>query len=125
MGRRNEFDVGIDEIMEKLQFQKHIQNSNIPPELKAKYANINNLVKMGLKVKKKFGRPEYNGIKGYDLFETDDEGHFVPGDGTEPFIIRLFENKPTLHIASITPNAIEEFFRFKHFLFKNDLKNQI
>ncbi|KAI3410937.1 hypothetical protein GPALN_003020 [Globodera pallida] len=43
----------------------------------------------------------------------DANGHFVLADQSEDprQIVRLFENRPTLHVASITPPAVEEFVR--------------
>uniref|UniRef100_A0A183BKH8 DUF2088 domain-containing protein n=1 Tax=Globodera pallida TaxID=36090 RepID=A0A183BKH8_GLOPA len=62
------------------------------------------------------GNPDENVFDNLTAFfnvKMHANGHFVLADQSEDprQIVRLFENRPTLHVASITPPAVEEFVR--------------
>uniref|UniRef100_A0A914H6W6 Uncharacterized protein n=1 Tax=Globodera rostochiensis TaxID=31243 RepID=A0A914H6W6_GLORO len=90
------------------------QKDILPNKFVKKYRDLTQLIVRGLAHENNRHEVDHED-KGHTkpIYKTDANGHFVLADQSEDprQIVRLFENRPTLHLASITPPAVEEFVR--------------
>ncbi|KAL3083415.1 hypothetical protein niasHS_011217 [Heterodera schachtii] len=103
-------------ILQKQNFDKFVTNHGdiLPKEFIKKYENLTQLIVRGL-VKENEGKYEEDEIHKphtKHIYKQQNGSFMLADPKEEPSqIVRLVENRPTLHIASITPPAVEEFVR--------------
>uniref|UniRef100_A0A1I8BW58 FAD_binding_3 domain-containing protein n=1 Tax=Meloidogyne hapla TaxID=6305 RepID=A0A1I8BW58_MELHA len=103
---------GMEEHLENQKIDELISGDEfISAELKSKYEKINELIIYGMEMDY-YGNPKVEdgqgNIKPKKEYEIDDNGNIIRKT-TEQVVVRLFEINPTLHIASITPEALVKF----------------
>ncbi|KAI3410940.1 hypothetical protein GPALN_003023 [Globodera pallida] len=103
-------------ILRAQKFDQFVENHKniLPKKFFEKYRNLTQLIVRGLAHDNNKHEVDHED-RGHTkpIYKTDANGHFVLADQSEDprQIVRLFENRPTLHVASITPPAVEEFVR--------------
>ncbi|KAI3410942.1 hypothetical protein GPALN_003025 [Globodera pallida] len=104
-------------ILRRQKFDQFVENHKniLPKKFFEKYRYLTQLIVRGLAHEKNNKHEVDHEDRGHTkpIYKTDANGHFVLADQSEDprQIVRLFENRPTLHVASITPPAVEEFVR--------------